>query len=171
MPTVSQAAIEEKIRAWVELLQVQHQAHPQEELAIVGIIRHGEVLARRLQQGLKEKGLNVRYGALDISLYRDDFDMRSCKLPLRSSYLPFSTDGLQLVLVDDVIHTGRTIRAALNAIFEYGRPARVFLHCLVDHGGRQLPIQPDFAAFDMSDTPNEIVVRLQEIDACEEISY
>ena len=98
--------------------------------------------------------------------------MKQSKPALRSSYLPFSTDGLYLVLVDDVVQTGRTVRAALNAIFEYGRPAVVQLHCLVDRGGRELPICPDYTALRI-DTPAEakVSVRLQETDGRDEIIY
>lgn len=168
MSVLSQAELDEKLQAWAQHIITRLQ--PGDGLALVGIMSHGDVLARRLVSALEAVGRSARYGALDISLYRDDFDMKSCKLPLRSSYLPFSTDGLTIILVDDVIHTGRTVRAALNALFEYGRPARVELHCLVDRGGRELPIQPDYAACLLSSS-SDVSVHLLELDGQDEVIY
>ena len=171
MATLGKDALEAALDAWAA--HIASTCPPEDDkLAIVGLISHGDNLAQRLIRRLEERGIRARYGALDISLYRDDFDMKQCKPALRSSYLPFSTDGLHLILVDDVVQTGRTVRAALNAIFEYGRPARVQLHCLVDRGGRELPICPDYTALKL-DAVNEakVTVRLQEIDGSDEITY
>ncbi len=168
MPTISKDAIQSALCHWAG--RIAANAAAGEKLAVVGLISHGDVLARRLVSLLQEADVQALYGALDISLYRDDFDMMSHKPALRASYLPFSTDGLRVILVDDVIDTGRTVRAALNALFEYGRPARVELYTLVDRGGRELPIHPDTAAFT---TPVEasVKVHLQEIDGKEDITY
>lgn len=168
MPTISQDAIQSALQDWAGHIAAGTTAD--EKLAVVGLISHGDILARRLVSMLQEAGVQALYGALDISLYRDDFDMLSHKPALRASYLPFSTDGMRVILVDDVIDTGRTVRAALNALFEYGRPARVELYALVDRGGRELPIHPDAAAFT---TPVEagVKVHLQEIDGKEDITY
>lgn len=168
MPTISKDAIQNALHEWAKRIAAGTTAN--EKLAVVGLISHGDVLARRLVSLLQEAGVQALYGALDISLYRDDFDMLSHKPALRASYLPFSTDGMRVILVDDVIDTGRTVRAALNALFEYGRPARVELYTLVDRGGRELPIHPDAAAFT---TPVEasVKVHLQEIDGKEDITY
>ena len=168
MPTISKDAIQSALCDWAGRIAAGTTAN--EKLAVVGLISHGDVLARRLVSLLQEAGVQALYGALDISLYRDDFDMLSHKPALRASYLPFSTDGMRVILVDDVIDTGRTVRAALNALFEYGRPARVELYALVDRGGRELPIHPDAAAFT---TPVEasVKVHLQEIDGKEDITY
>lgn len=168
MPTISKDAIQSALSDWAG--RIATGATADEKLAVVGLISHGDVLARRLVSLLQEAGVQALYGALDISLYRDDFDMLSHKPALRASYLPFSTDGMRVILVDDVIDTGRTVRAALNALFEYGRPARVELYTLVDRGGRELPIHPDAAAFT---TPVEagVKVHLQEIDGKEDITY
>lgn len=168
MPTISQDAIQRALQDWAGRIAAGTTAD--EKLAVVGLISHGDILARRLVSMLQEAGVQALYGALDISLYRDDFDMLSHKPALRASYLPFSTDGMRVILVDDVIDTGRTVRAALNALFEYGRPARVELYALVDRGGRELPIHPDAAAFT---TPVEagVKVHLQEIDGKEDITY
>lgn len=170
MATLGKEALNDALDAWAKHLAAQ--AAPDKPLAIIGMISHGDVLAQRLIDRLQQHGIQAQYGALDISLYRDDFDMHSCKPALRSSYLPFSTDGLHVVLVDDVVQTGRTVRAALNALFEYGRPARVQLHCLVDRGGRELPIAVDYAAFHLSvDTTSKVTLRLQEIDGADEIIH
>lgn len=171
MPTSGKDAIESALDKWAAHIA---ESHPEylDKLAIVGLISHGDVLAQRLVNRLSKLGISARYGALDISLYRDDFDMKQSKSALRSSYLPFSTDGLYVILVDDVVQTGRTVRAALNALFEYGRPAAVQLHCLVDRNGRELPISPDYRAMQIDVVPTaKVAVRLQEIDGCDEITY
>lgn len=168
MSNIGSEDLNNKLNAWAE--HIRAGVLPGESLALVGLIRHGDVLARRLAEKLQQAGISVHCGALDISLYRDDWDLQANKMPLHSSYLPFSTDGLKVILIDDVIHTGRTVRAALNALFEYGRPASVELHCLVDRCGRQLPIQPDYTAYP---TPmeREVTVHLQEIDGYDDIEY
>lgn len=168
MPTISKEAIDEALKQWAERITANIPAG--DKLAVVGLISHGDVLAQRLITLLKESGVEALYGALDISLYRDDFDMLSHKPALRASYLPFSTDGMRIILVDDVIDTGRTVRAALNALFEYGRPAQVELYTLVDRGGRELPIHPDVAAFTTPADAN-VKVHLQEIDGTDDICY
>ena len=133
---------------------------------------HGDLLAQRLVAGLAKRGIDALYGAIDISLYRDDLDMRAEKLPLRSSYLPFSTDGLHVILVDDVLYTGRTIRAALNALFEYGRPARVELQTLAYREGREVPICADYTCFHLEpEAGKEVQVRLVETDGKDEIVF
>jgi pyrimidine operon attenuation protein/uracil phosphoribosyltransferase len=171
MPTLGKQDIEAALDTWAEKIAAGFHSGSR-ELAVVGLISHGDVLARRLIRRLEVAGIRARYGALDISLYRDDFDMKQSKPALRSSYLPFSTDALDLILVDDVVQTGRTVRAALNAIFEYGRPASVQLHCLVDRGGRELPICPNYSAIRISVPADaKVAVRLQEIDGEDEIIY
>lgn len=171
MPTLGKEVLEAALDDWAAHIAATCPGG-EGELALIGLISHGDNLAQRLIRRLSAKGISARYGALDISLYRDDFDMKQSKPALRSSYLPFSTDGLYLVLVDDVVQTGRTVRAALNAIFEYGRPAVVKLHCLVDRGGRELPICPDYTALRV-DAPDgaKVSVRLQETDGSDEIIY
>lgn len=110
----------------------------------VGIREGGDVLAIRLAEKIRNHGLEIdAVGALDITLYRDDFGHRQHWPDVRASDISFSLDGKLVVLVDDVIFTGRTIRAALEALLDYGRPERVLLVALIDRGYRQLPIQPD----------------------------
>ncbi len=161
MADITAQQIDEALAAWADVLIAGQGA---QELAVVGLISHGDALAQRLVKALAARGVHARYGALDISLYRDDFDALHHKPALRSSYLPFSTDGLRVVLVDDVLNTGRTVRAALNALFDYGRPASVELHCLVDRGGRELPISPNHAAFTLTAPVADVRVHLAECE-------
>ena len=134
---------------------------PGEPLAIVGLLRQGDVIARRLVDKVKEE---AQYGAIDISLYRDDIFKLEARPSLRSSNLPFSTDDMRVVLVDDVLYTGRTVRAALNALFDYGRPARIELACLIARGGRQVPIQPDYTGHVLDHAGAKVIVSMKEAD-------
>ena len=150
-----------------------------ERLALVGIHTRGAHLARRLA-GLIEQfaGQKLPVGELDISLYRDDVAARGSltvrpKLlhpELKGTNLPFSIDGLTIVLVDDVLFTGRTIRAAIDALFDYGRPAIIQLAVLVDRGHRELPIRPDYVGKNLPTSQGErINVLLDEVDGVDEI--
>lgn len=109
-----------------------------EEPVMIGIHTGGLWIAEKLHQKM---GLKQALGALDISFYRDDFSRMGMNPRVKPSKLPFSVDDAHIILVDDVLYTGRTIRAALNEIFDYGRPASVTLTVLVDRGGRELPIE------------------------------
>jgi pyrimidine operon attenuation protein/uracil phosphoribosyltransferase len=113
------------------------------DTALVGLHTGGVWLAQRLHALL---GLTQPAGSLDVSFYRDDYAKRGLSRDTRSSALPFDVEGRHLILVDDVLHTGRTIRAALNELFDYGRPAKVELAVLIDRGGRQLPVAPTYCA-------------------------
>lgn len=168
MPTIDQAAIAEALEAWASRIAA---GAGQSPLGLVGIISHGDVLAQRLIKLLEAKGCPAQYGAIDITLYRDDLDLRANRPALRSSYLPFSTDGMHLILVDDVVQSGRTTRAALETIFEYGRPDKVELHCLADRGQRELPIQPDYAAYRLTEAQGSVRVHLQELDGEDAVLY
>jgi pyrimidine operon attenuation protein/uracil phosphoribosyltransferase len=121
---------------------------------MIGIHSGGVWIAERLHALL---GLNEPLGKLDISFYRDDFTRIGLNPAVRPSHLPFSVDGRHIVLVDDVLYTGRTIRAALNEIFDYGRPDSVILAALVDRGGRELPIQADVVGTHISLSAHEHV--------------
>jgi len=110
---------------------------------LIGIHRGGALVADALQARLQEAGCNVRRGNLDISFYRDDLDTIGPNPSVRPSHLPFDISDANLWLIDDVLYTGRTIRAALGEIFDYGRPASVKLAVLVDRGGRELPVAAD----------------------------
>jgi pyrimidine operon attenuation protein / uracil phosphoribosyltransferase len=116
------------------------------ELALVGIRRGGEPLAARLASLLAElEGAAPLVGSIDITLYRDDAATALPNPRIGPSHIPFSVEGRRIILVDDVLYTGRTIRAAVDALLDYGRPKRIELVVLVDRGGRELPIQPDYA--------------------------
>jgi pyrimidine operon attenuation protein/uracil phosphoribosyltransferase len=138
---------------------------------LVGIRSRGVPLAERLSQELgRIFGEPVDVGAVDITLYRDDLGRADHWPVLRGTEIPFNIDGAEVVLVDDVLFTGRTVRAALNAICDLGRPARVRLAVLVDRGHRELPIQPDAAGLVIAtDRGDHVRVRLQPVDPVEEI--
>ncbi len=132
---------------------------------LVGIRRRGDEVSERVGALLKEKGANVRLGVLDISLYRDDFEHLHENPLLQSSEIDFSIDGSRVILVDDVIFTGRTIRAALDAIFDYGRPAAVELAVLIDRGHRELPIEPRYVGVTLeTDRLDHVRVGLMKTD-------
>lgn len=138
--------------------------HSSTAWAVVGLRRRGDLLARRLAQRLP----GVAVGSLDITLYRDDLSEIGAQPVVRTSDIPFAIDGMQVVLIDDVLMTGRTIRAALESLKDLGRPARVWLAVLVDRGGRELPIEPNFAALQLTDGElsggERVEVRLTPLD-------
>jgi pyrimidine operon attenuation protein / uracil phosphoribosyltransferase len=111
------------------------------DTGLIGIYTGGAWLAERIHDALK---LRVECGTLDVSFYRDDYEKIGLHRDVKTSDIPFEVDGRHLVLVDDVLYTGRTIRAAMNELFDYGRPASIRLATLIDRGGRELPIAPDF---------------------------
>jgi pyrimidine operon attenuation protein/uracil phosphoribosyltransferase len=111
------------------------------EVGLIGIHTGGVWLAERLHRSL---ALAVPLATLDVNFYRDDFEQRGLRAQVRPSTIPFEVEGRELVLVDDVLYTGRTIRAAMNELFDYGRPASIRLAALIDRGGRELPIAPQF---------------------------
>lgn len=133
-------------------------AHPQ--LAVVGIYSGGAWIAERLVRDLQ---LNTAAGSIDVSFYRDDYAEKGLRSGAKPSHIPFSVDGAKILLVDDVLYTGRTTRAAINELFDYGRPARIWLAALVDRGGRHLPVAPDFVA-QVSSFESSVSVNLQRAD-------
>lgn len=144
-----------------------------EDVALVGIRTRGVMVARRLAQRLKEiTGEEVATGVLDITLYRDDL-MRSPVGPqpvIRSTEIPFSIDDRKILLVDDVLYTGRTIRAALDALIDFGRPQLIQLVVLVDRGHRELPIKADYVGKNLPTSLKQSVqVRLRESDGVDEV--
>ena len=136
-----------------------------ENLALVGILTRGDLLAKKLRDRIEEiEGIQVPLGALDISFYRDDF-MTHFAPEVHSTDIPFSIDGKTVILVDDVLYTGRTIRAALDALMDIGRPASVQLAVLVDRGHRELPIRADFVGKNVPSASDESVrLFLEEVD-------
>jgi pyrimidine operon attenuation protein/uracil phosphoribosyltransferase len=144
-----------------------------EQIALVGVRSRGVPLARRVTRALKQiTGDDVATGALDITLYRDDL-MRHQVGPqplVRRTEIPFSIDDRVIILVDDVLYTGRTTRAALDALIDFGRPKAIQLVVLVDRGHRELPIKADYVGKNIPTARHESVqVRLQEIDGADEV--
>src|ERR671914_509349 len=145
-----------------------------DDIALVGIRTRGVPIARRIGRALKDiNGDNVATGALDITLYRDDL-MRHAVGPqplVRRTEIPFSIDDRKILLVDDVLYTGRTIRAALDALIDFGRPRGIQLVVLVDRGHRELPIKADYVGKNLPTSSKETVtVRLTETDGADEVS-
>ena len=143
------------------------------DLALVGVRTRGVPIARRIARSLKEiTGHEIPTGALDITLYRDDL-MRQQVGPqplVRRTEIAFSIDNRKILLVDDVLYTGRTTRAALDALIDFGRPKNIQLIVLVDRGHRELPIKADYVGKNLPTSPEQSVqVRLQESDGCDEV--
>jgi pyrimidine operon attenuation protein/uracil phosphoribosyltransferase len=144
-------------------------------LAIVGIHRRGAHLARRLHALTSELvEPAVPLGSLDIAFYRDDLDMRAggpASPIVHSTELDFPIAGRTIIIVDDVLYTGRTVRAAIGEVFDFGRPARVQLAVLVDRGHRELPIRPDYVGKNIPTSQDQRVnVRVEEVDGVDEVT-
>jgi pyrimidine operon attenuation protein/uracil phosphoribosyltransferase len=141
-------------------------------LAIVGIHRRGAFLARRVHAQLEQLlGSEVPLGDLDIGFYRDDVASRGGAPVLHASHIEFDVTARTIVIVDDVLFTGRTVRAAIEALFAYGRPARVQLAVLADRGHRELPIRPDYVGKNLPTARSEHVhVRVHELDGVEHVT-
>jgi pyrimidine operon attenuation protein/uracil phosphoribosyltransferase len=148
-----------------------------DRLALVGIHTRGVPLAQRLRRLIAEfSSVEVALGSVDITFHRDDVGVRGGSAPLapqpvvKATRLDFPLEGMTCVLVDDVLYTGRTVRAAIEALFAYGRPARVQLACLVDRGHRELPIRPDYVGKNLPTSRLErIQVQLVEIDEIDRV--
>jgi pyrimidine operon attenuation protein/uracil phosphoribosyltransferase len=146
-------------------------------VALVGIHTRGVPLAQRLRRLIQEfSGREVALGSVDITFHRDDLHVRGGEAPLhpqplvRDTKLEFGLEGMTIVLVDDVLYTGRTIRAAIDALFDYGRPARVQLAVLADRGHRELPIRPDYVGKNLPTSRGERVqVQLVEVDEVDRV--
>jgi pyrimidine operon attenuation protein/uracil phosphoribosyltransferase len=144
--------------------------------ALVGIRSRGDVLAARLAEKLGDS-IGDRVGSLDITLYRDDLSEVGSHAIVQTTEVPFSIDGMHVVLVDDVLMTGRSIRAALQSLMDLGRPRRVWLSVLVDRGGRELPIAPDHVALNLAMDPKShqiapgdvVAVQIKPTDPRDEI--
>jgi len=139
------------------------------QIFLAGIPTRGVALARRLKDELAHRGVAADCGAVDIAMYRDDLGMRGGVTPLRGTDLPIDLDNWTIVLVDDVQQTGRTARAAIDAVLGFGRPKRIFFAVLADRGGRELPIRPDFTGLELRVRLGaKLRVRLAEVDEGEE---
>jgi len=145
-----------------------------EDLAVVGIHRRGAIIAQRIRDLVAEQSDGpVPFGDLDISFYRDDLGTRSPtgSPVVHASHIEFAIEGVTVVLVDDVLYTGRTVRAAIEALFDYGRPQRVQLAVLADRGHRELPLRPDYVGKNLPTGRAERVnVRVEEIDGVDEVT-
>ncbi len=140
--------------------------HP--DTVLIGIHTGGVWVAERLRERLV---IGPPIGELDISFYRDDFSQIGMHPTVRPSRLPFDVDGRHIVLIDDILYTGRTVRAAIDALFDYGRPRKVQLAVLADRGHRELPIRPDYVGKNLPTARSERVnVRVEEIDGVDEVA-
>ncbi len=146
--------------------------NPDANVALIGIQRRGAVLARRVHALTAELfDKPVPLGLVDISFYRDDLATRPAAPIVHATALEFGVDARTIVIVDDVLYTGRTVRAAIEEIFDFGRPARVQLAVLVDRGHRELPIRPDYVGKNLPTSQQQRVnVRVQEIDGRDEVT-
>ena len=141
------------------------------QLALVGIHTRGVYLSQRLAAEIRKgEGIGVPCGEIDITLYRDDVGRSRARPEVRGTVIPFSVDNLRIVLVDDVLHTGRTVRAAMDAVIDFGRPRSIQLAVLVDRGHRELPIRADYVGKNLPTARDEHVhVRLVERDGVDEV--
>lgn len=145
---------------------------PDRPLNIVGIRTRGETLAARIAAALAGRGYGaLGRGVLDITLYRDDLSEIGPRPMVRPTKIEVDLNATPLLLIDDVLFTGRSVRAALDALSDFGRPGAIRLAVLVDRGGRELPIQPDYVGLKLTDVPrtHHVQVRLRETDAADEI--
>lgn len=142
-----------------------------ENLVLIGIRTRGVPLAERIRKKITEfEGVSVPLGLLDITLYRDDLSTIDVQPVLHETKVPFSIEGKIVILVDDVLFTGRTVRAALDALIDFGRPKKIQLAVLVDRGHRELPIRADYVGKNVPTSGREIIsVCLEEIDGSEEV--
>ena len=163
MPVIlDEAAIREAVSSLVQKIGA---VARHGRVAIVGVRSRGDEVAERVSAVLSEQAIDHDYGILDISLYRDDLSHLAENPKLQSSEIPFQVDGAHIVLVDDVLFTGRTIRAALDALTDYGRPARIQLAVLIDRGHRELPIEPDFSGVNLeTERMDHVIVQLKKTD-------
>jgi pyrimidine operon attenuation protein / uracil phosphoribosyltransferase len=140
-------------------------------LALIGIQRRGVPLAQRIAEAIAQaEGVKVPVGALDITFYRDDLSMVATQPVVKGTELPFDVNHYTVVLVDDVLYTGRTVRAAMDALVDFGRPLAIRLAVLVDRGHREFPIRADHVGKNVPTSKEEIIqVRLTEVDGAEEV--
>jgi len=157
------------------LLRLSHQILEKnreiEDLVVVGIHRRGVTLAERISKMIEEiKGKKLPTGTLDITLYRDDLTRIAYQPVVRNTNILFPIDDKKVVLVDDVLYTGRTVRAAIDALIDFGRPEKIELAVLIDRGHRELPIRADYVGKNIPTSPEEMVeVRVEELDGTDEV--
>ena len=156
------------------LVRIAHEIvekNPDGQVALVGIHRRGAHLATRLHRLVSDLvEAELPAGEIDIAFYRDDLSMRAADPEVHATHLPFRLEDYSVVLIDDVLYTGRTARAGIDALFDYGRPDRVQLAVLADRGHRELPIRPDYVGKNLPTAPDERVrVELEEIDGADRV--
>jgi len=141
------------------------------DLVLIGIKTRGIYLARRLAEKIKEiDGIDIPIGELDITLYRDDLSEKNLQPLVQGSSIPFVINHKKIILVDDVLYTGRTVRAALDALIDIGRPQLIQLAVLIDRGHRELPIRPDYVGKNVPTAKEELIsVQLAEVDNKEQV--
>jgi len=174
-PTHPETVVLDNERMSRALIRVAHEIveqQPDSELALVGIHTRGAILAARLQPMVAEiRGAEVHLGDVDISLYRDDLGSRGAAPVVHSTHLDFDVEGKTVVVVDDVLFTGRTVRAAIDAVFDFGRPRYIRLAVLCDRGHRELPIRPDHVGKNIPTAPADRVnVQLVETDGVDAVT-
>ncbi len=157
------------------LLRLSHQIVEKnrelKEVVVVGIHRRGVTLAERISKMVEEiQGKKLPTGSLDITLYRDDLTRIAYQPIVRSTDILFPIDDKKVVLVDDVLYSGRTVRAAIDALLDFGRPQKIELAVLIDRGHRELPIRADYVGKNIPTSPQEMVeVRVEELDGTDEV--
>ncbi|MBK1830886.1 bifunctional pyr operon transcriptional regulator/uracil phosphoribosyltransferase PyrR [Verrucomicrobiaceae bacterium R5-34] len=146
------------------------QKNPDSDFVLVGLRSRGDEVAERILAQLTGQGLNVEMGVLDISLYRDDLAHLSSNPKLQGSDIPFTVDGAKIILVDDVLFTGRTVRSAIDALMDYGRPSKIELAVLIDRGHRELPFAPDYVGITLDTQRMDYVdVKLKGSDGLDSV--
>jgi pyrimidine operon attenuation protein/uracil phosphoribosyltransferase len=162
---------EDDIAAGVERLATAIREKSQgKPLALVGIRSRGDEVAERLLNILSEEDRDLSFGVLDISLYRDDFEHLHENPSIQESDITFPVEGAHIILVDDVLFTGRTIRAAMDALADYGRPAKIELAVLIDRGHREMPIQPDYVGITLDTRRlDHVLVSLEGTDGLDQV--
>lgn len=165
--TLSAEDIAAGVQALAEAIRAKN---PDKPLALVGIRSRGDEVAERVLNLLSDDDRELSFGVLDISLYRDDFEHLHENPSLQETDIPFEVEGAHIILVDDVLFTGRTIRAAMDALADYGRPAKIELAVLIDRGHREMPIQPDYVGIKLDTRRlDHVLVSLEGTDGRDEV--